>query len=200
MTEIEQKNIRKNFKRILAHKLMFCNDEQEDWVLDYLTSGKGIIPYQIITNLDSLKQTLKGDLFEKQDFYSSLKEKNISDKDYDNIKKLFKLLRLETLGDMNKIYNIQDTLILCEIFEQRSILLQNLFKFNPRKCNSASSFSGCIQRNKSKCNIVLPTEAKKIKVFEKTLIGAYSCANTRVAFDTEIFLKIMKMKEFFLKR
>ena len=32
---------------------------------------------------------------------------------------------------MNKIYNIPDTLNLCEIFEQRSILLEKLFKFNP---------------------------------------------------------------------
>ena len=68
-------------------------------------------------------------------------------------------------------------------------LLEKLFKFNPRKCNSASSFSGCAQRNKSKCNIVLPTNTNKIKVFENTLIGGYSCVNTRVAFDTELFLK-----------
>ena len=185
MTKIEQKNVRKKFKRLLAHKLMFCNKEQENWVLDYLTSGKGIIPYQMITNLDSLKQALRdGHFFEKQDFYSSLKEKDISDKEYEDVKKLFKLLRLHTLGDMNRIYNIQDTLILCEIFEQRSLLLQNLFKFNPRKCNSASSFSGCVQRNKSKCNIVLPTDAKKIRIFEKTLIGGYNCVNTKMGFDS----------------
>ena len=189
MTDIEKKNIRKNFRRILAHKLMFCNDEQENWVLDYLTSGKGVIPYQMITDLDSLKKVPKGEFFEKEDFYSVLKEKRISDQDYEDVKKLFKLLRLETLGDMNKIYNIQDTLILCEIFEQRSILLEKLFKFNPRKCNSASSFSGCVQRNKSKCNIVLPTDPKKIRVFENMLIGGYSCVTTRATFDTELFLK-----------
>ena len=168
---------------------MFCNDKQEEWVLDYLTSGKGVIPYQIITNLESLKQAPKGNFFEKDDFYSTLKEKNISDKDYQDVKKLFHLLRMKTLGDMNKIYNIQDTFILCKIFEQRSILLQKLFKFNPRKCNSASSFSGCVQRNKSKYNIVLPTDGKKIRVFENTFISGYSCVNTRVAFDTELFLR-----------
>ena len=190
MTEIEQKNVRKKFKRLLAHKLVYCNKEQENWVLDYLTSGKGIIPYQMITNLDALKLTPKeGESFEKKDFYSSLKEKDISGKDYEDVKKLFELLRMKTLGDMNRVYNIQDTLILCEIFEQRSILLQNLFKFNPRKCNSSSSFSGCVHRNKSKCNIVLPTDAKKIRMFEKTLISGYSCVNTRMAFDTEPFLR-----------
>ena len=118
-----------------------------------------------------------------------MKEKNISDEEYENVKKFFKLLKLETLGDLNKLYNIQDTLITCEIFEQRSQLVQELFKSNPRKCNSASAFSGYVHRNKSKCNIVLLLDTKIVRIFEKTLIGGYSCVNTRLSFDTEIFLK-----------
>ena len=55
LTDIEKQNVRKIFRRLLAYRLMFCNDEQENWVLDYLTSGKGIIPYQMITDFDSLK-------------------------------------------------------------------------------------------------------------------------------------------------
>ena len=90
---------------------------------------------------------------------------------------------------MNRIYSFQDTLILCEISEQRASLLEKLFKFNPRKCHSASSLSGTVHRNKSKCNIVIPTNAEQIRVFEKTLIGGYSCVNKRMAFDTELFLK-----------
>ena len=35
----------------------------------------------------------------------------------------------------------------------------------------------------------MPTNAKQVRVFEKTLIGGYSCVNTRMAFDTELFLK-----------
>ena len=96
--------------------LIVCNDEQEKWVLDYLTSGKGIIPYQMMTNIDSLKLTPKDDFFDKKDFYSTLKEKNISDQQYEDVKKLFKLLRLKTLGDMNRIYNIPH---MHEIFLQR---------------------------------------------------------------------------------
>ena len=93
---------------------MFCNDEQENWVLDYLTSGKGVLPYQMITDLDYLKKVPTGD---------------------------------------------------------------------------SSSFSGCVLGNKNKCNIVLPTDAKKIRVFENTLIGGYSCVNTRAVFDAQLFLK-----------
>ena len=57
-----------------------------------------------------------------------------------------------------------------------------LFKYNPRKCNSVSSFSGCVQRLQSKCVIALPTDAEIVRIFEKTLIGGYLCVNTRMTF------------------
>ena len=97
-------------------------------------------------------------------------------------------MKLEDLGQLNKIYNFQDTVILCEIFEQRSSHLQDLFKFNPRKCNSASSFSRYAHRDKSKCFTALPNDAEHVRAFEKTLIGGFNCVNTRLAFDTEILL------------
>ena len=48
--------------------------------------------------------------------------------------------------------------------------------------------SGCVHRDKSKCCIALPTDAEHVRVFEKTLIGGFSCVNTRLAFDTEMLL------------
>ena len=33
---------------------MFLTDEDEKWILDYLSSGKGMIPYQMITDFDLL--------------------------------------------------------------------------------------------------------------------------------------------------
>ena len=55
----------------------------------------------------------------------------------------------QSLGALADSLTDKDTIILCEIFEQRS-RLQEIFKFNPRKCNSASSFSSCVHRDKSK--------------------------------------------------
>ena len=63
-----------------------------------------------------------------------------------------------------------------------------MFKFNPKKCNSASSFSGCVHREKNKCLIALPTDAEQVKRFERTLRGSFSCVNTRLAFDSQILL------------
>ena len=101
------------------------------------------------------------------------------------------------MGELNKIYNFQDRIILREILEQRSCLLQEIFKYNPRKCNSNSSFSDSVQRDKSKCCIALPTNAEHVRLFAKTLIGGFSCVNTRLAFDTEILIKDKKNENFF---
>ena len=81
-----------------------------------------------------------------------MKDLVISEEDYANVKNFYTILKMSNLGELNKIYNFQDTIILAEMFEQRSDFLQNIFKYNPRKCNSASSFSGCVHRNKSKCS------------------------------------------------
>ena len=83
-------------------------------------------------------------------------------------------MKLKNLDELNKIYNFQDTIILCEIFEQRSEHLKTLFKYNPCKYNSASSFSGCVHRDVSKCMIAFPTDAEHVRVFKKTLIGGFS--------------------------
>ena len=60
--------------------------------------------------------------------------------------------------------------------------------FNPRKCNSASSFSSCLHRDKSKCLIALQTGAEDVLLFERTRIGGFSCVNARLNFDFQILL------------
>ena len=144
----------------------------------------------MITRFDSLEITISedADFFLPHHFYLSLKETIISREDHDAVKKLYQTMKLENIGEVNKLYNFQDTVILCEIFEQRSAHLQKMFKFNPKKCNSASSFSGCVHKDKRKCLMALPTDTEQVKLFERTLIGGFSRVNTRLAFDSQILL------------
>ena len=98
------------------------------------------------------------------------------------------MLKFKNVGELNPIYNFQDTITLCAISEQRSSRMQKFFKYNPRKCNSGSSFSRCVHRNKGKCCIALPTDAEHVRVFEKTLIGGFCCVNTKLTFDTKVLI------------
>ena len=73
MTNTKRENVRKICRKCLAEKLMFLNDNNEKWVLDYLASGKGMIPYQMITDFDALNVQPEKDYFDYDSFYSNLK-------------------------------------------------------------------------------------------------------------------------------
>ena len=98
------------------------------------------------------------------------------------------MLRLEKLSDLKNIYNFQDTIILCEIFENRTPEMMKKTLYNPQKCTSVSWFSGCMHCFLSKTIIALPAHTEIVDLFEQTLIGGFSCVNTRLALDSIIFL------------
>ena len=91
MTDTEKGNVRKIYRKFLEEKL-FLNDDDEKWVLD---SGKEIILYQMITDFDALNIQPENDFFEYDSFYSSLKEKNNSVEEYENVKIFFTILTLK---------------------------------------------------------------------------------------------------------
>ena len=102
--------------------------------------------------------------------------------------KLWQTLRLKKLSDLNGINNFQDTTILCEIFESRAKEMMKKIPYNPQKCTSASFLSRCIHQYLFKTIIALPAQAEIVELFEKTLIGKFSCEKTRLAFDSSILL------------
>ena len=147
-----------------------------------------MIPYEKIKTYEDLDVTPEGEFFSKTEFYSTLRNAIIDDQSYDNVKRFWKTLRLQKLSDLNHIYNFQDTIILCEIFENRATEMMKKTLYNSRKCTSASSLSGCMHRFISKAIIVLPMQAEIVDLFEQTLIGDFNCVNTRLAFDSIISL------------
>ena len=63
------------------------------------------------------------------------------------------------------------------------------FPYNPDKYTSTSSLSSCIHWCLSKAIIWLQTQAETVDLFEQTLIGGFSCVNTRLSFDLKILLQ-----------
>ena len=90
---------------------------------------------------------------------------------------------------MNDLYNAQDIILLCEIsFYFRFRFMHDQYSFNQRKCNSASTLSGCIEREMSRVIIAFSYSNEAVDIFEQTITGVFSLVNTRLAFDTEILL------------
>ena len=166
----------------------FWGPVQKEKILEIVSGGKGIIPYEMILDMNSLDVKPVGEFYDKEQFFSELKMKRVCDEDYLHSKYLFKTLKMQKLSVMNDLHNFQDVALLCELVENRFQAMQNKSGYNPRKCNSASTLSGCIEREMSKVIIALPTNNEYINLFEQTLTGGFSCVNTRLAFDTKILL------------
>ena len=57
---------------------------------------------------------------------------------------------MRDMSNFNDLYNAQHVILLFENFENRYQAMYERSAFNPRKCNSVSKLSGCIQREQSK--------------------------------------------------
>ena len=193
LTDDEKENIKKLTLRFLTTHDYFSGVwrdwiyEQKNKVIEIIVSGKGVIPYEKIETIESLSfvKPEDGIFFSKDEFFSSIKNKEIDEESYENAKKLFIILKMRNLSDLNDLYNVQDVIILLEIIENRFQSMQDKTGYNPRIINSASKLSGCIQREKSKCILALPINNTQMEIFEKTICGGFSSVNTRLSFDTE---------------
>ena len=92
------------------------------------------------------------------------------------------------MNDLIDLYNAQDVIWLCESFENRFQIMYEKNMYNPRKINSASKLSGCIQKEQSKMVLTSPTKNNVIEVFGETITGGFRCVNTRLSFDHEILM------------
>ena len=88
MTDNEKLAIRRECEKFIkkdpnfALNFNLCSDEEKDWVLNYLSTGKGTIPYEMITGFDSLNiEPEGGNFFLPHHFYSSLKDDVMTDEE-----------------------------------------------------------------------------------------------------------------------
>ena len=184
---------RKKLKKWLINnyfsKIWACLDQaNRKMILDIISKGKGSIPNERTVDINSLNIVPENEFFEYTEFFSKLNGHNVPLIIYEDMKFLYTILKMRNLGDMNDLYNMQDVILLCEMVGNRFEKMHKNFGFNPRKWNSASTLSGCVQQNESKVIITLPTKYEHAEIFEKTLVGGYTCVNNRIGFDTEVLL------------
>ena len=86
---------------------MFLSNEDREFLLEYLASGKGCFPYETVTGFNSLSTVPdSADFWPIESCYSRLRDEGISIKEWETCKKLFKVMKMKNLSDFNDIYNI----------------------------------------------------------------------------------------------
>ena len=91
--------------------------KKKEKILEIISEGKGIIPYEIIVDMESFFIKPENDFWEKTEFFSELKQSAVNDEDYENSKYLYQTLKMRNLGDLNDLYNTKGVILLTEIIE-----------------------------------------------------------------------------------
>ena len=70
------------------------NSQKKEKILEIVSEGKCVIPYEMIIDMQSFFITPKKDLEKKTEFYSDLKESAVNDDSYENSKYLYHTLKM----------------------------------------------------------------------------------------------------------
>ena len=89
---------------------------------------KGIFPYEYLNSFDRFKET---PLPDKELFYSTLRNSNVTDQDYDHAINVWNKFIMKTFGDYHDIYLKSDVLLLADIFENFRDLCWSYYKLDP---------------------------------------------------------------------
>lgn len=127
--EVEKGNIKKSIQNLIKkHKYSssvfdFLTYVEKNRILSYLREGKRVITHgKIKCHSFLFTAPEQGKFFKKKkEFYNLLKNEITSESDFEDVKKIYSLMHMQNLSDLNDIYNMQDTILLYKIFENRAM-------------------------------------------------------------------------------
>ena len=136
-----------------------------------LVTQKGVFPYEFLSSIEKLNtEGLPG----KEDFYSTLNESGISDRDYERAQRVWNHFNMKTLRDYHDLYLETDVLLLADVFENFRKTCLESYKLDPAHYVSAPSLSWDAFLKKSGEEIELVSDMDMFQFFEKGMRGGTS--------------------------
>ena len=89
---------------------------------------KEIYPFEYMNSFKKFNETK---LPSKNKFFSSLRDKNISEKDYEKAENIWNTFKTKTLGEYHDLYLKTDVLLLCDVFEKFIKTCLNYYGLDP---------------------------------------------------------------------
>ena len=124
-----KKRYRKKFNKELIKRFTstyeFCNNDLNKFVL---LLRKGVYPYEYA---DTWERFSEISLPSKKDFYSNLNMEDISDIEYRHASNVYKVFKLENLGDYHDLYVKSDTLLLVDVFNNFRDMCLKEYELDP---------------------------------------------------------------------
>ena len=153
-------------------------------VLD-LVKLKGFYPYEYMSDFEKFKEQLTT----KEKFYSSLRGKKISDKEYEHILKVWSKLEMKMMKNYNDFYLKCDVLLLVDIFEKFENSSLKNYALCPSHYLSTPALSWDAMLNMPQVELKLIPDPDIYIFFEKGMRGLISYISNRYSKTNNKYLK-----------
>ena len=130
--------------------------------------GKGVYPDEYI---DEREKFNKIALPDKEEFYSNLNLKDITDADYMHGKLVCKDFEIKNLSEYHDLYLKSDTLFLADVFENFRKMCLKIYQLYPAKCLSACGLAWQAAFKKTEVKLELLTDIDMLLMVEKEIRG-----------------------------
>ena len=121
--------------------------------------------------MDSWERFDETSLPYKEAFYSELNLADITDKDYGNARKVWKVLRIKNLREYHDLYVQSDTNLLEDVFENFRDKCIEIYELDPAHFLSAPGLAWQACLKKTKVKLELLTDIDMLLMIEKGIRG-----------------------------
>ena len=150
----------KNFPTL--HK---CNGDHNKF---FLLLRKGIYPYEYI---DSWERFDENTILPKEAFYSQLNSENITDKDYEHVKKVWETFEIENFGEYHDLFVQCDIFVLADVFGNFKNKCTKIYGLDPAHFLSAPGLAWQACLKETKVELELLTDTDMLLMVEKVTRG-----------------------------
>ena len=148
------------FENFIYTKDYFKNDTE-------LMCRKGVYPYEYTTD----KSVFELGFPSKKHFYSTLKNENIKDEEYEYALKVYAEMKCENFGDYHDKYLVCDVLLLADIFENFRKSALEKYKLDPANYLTAPSMAWDAMLDMTKIKLGLIHDEETRLLFENNKRG-----------------------------
>ena len=147
---------------------------------------KGVYLYE---NMDSWEKFDETSLPDKNDFYSKLKEEDITDENYAQAKKVWEVFEIKNRGEYHDLYVQCDTLLLTDVFDNFRDKCIKIYELDPVHFVSAPGLAWQACLKKTKVNLELLTDTDILLMVEEGIRGGMCQAVYRYAKANNKYMK-----------
>ena len=151
-----------------------------------LMSKKGVYPYDF---MDSMEKFEIKELPKIEEFYSTLNEEHISEKDYNNAKEVWNAFRIKNMGEYHDLYLQSDVLLLTDVFENFRNTCMQYYGLDPCHYFTSPGLSWDAMLKMTKVKLELMTDINMYQFIEKEMRGAVSYIANRYGKANNKYMK-----------